>query len=416
MKIINRTKLMISRLLSLRVFAFFWFRVWSAASRLPIPAIRAEVGKAKSSVGYLFTDVETWKLQSVYEKLSSEGGTHILISVRFGHNGCFPSAKCGHARAALQGKARSIRWFSIIDHVFIHNLDTLIFSHPYAFVGGNFSLATLRRTFRIYVPYSIGIVGNGSEYTYGRRAIEAADVITVFSDSLSKEVFSAQNLHSKKLIIGYPGLSRVKAREESAPRGKSLNILFAPHWSALESPNYTVSLDALIVGLESLRLEMLAKSVKLNIRIRVHPRFKDYLGNPPNRLSSISMRIIAEWQTIRKGQSYEADFNWSDLLIHNSGSFTLEYLASKKPAIFYLDSSDIPENLNRLGLEALSCHYQSPNAFDVSEIIRGLVKDLDPMHDARHEFFARQIQPNLMFDKKIASIVRGNLRLSSGRT
>jgi CDP-glycerol glycerophosphotransferase (TagB/SpsB family) len=82
---------------------------------------------------------------------------------------------------------------------------------------------------------------------------------------------------------------------------------------------------------------------------------------------------------------YAAEFNRSDAIIHDCGSFTAEYLATGKPAMYLWRDPNLPQRFNAIGRCLLAAHYKGEQETDVDRFIFEVVLNRrDPMAEKRY--------------------------------
>lgn len=86
-------------------------------------------------------------------------------------------------------------------------------------------------------------------------------------------------------------------------------------------------------------------------------------------------------------------FNSSDAMINDSGSFTIEYLYTRKPCLL-LNNYNRQADANQVSLQAIDCWYQATTA----ELIDTFIKDVvlegnDPMRLKRESFYNEVLLP-----------------------
>lgn len=89
---------------------------------------------------------------------------------------------------------------------------------------------------------------------------------------------------------------------------------------------------------------------------------------------------------------YDALFRQSDALIHDCGSFMIEYLYTGRPALFLFDKDKpLATDQTRLSLESREQHYSAYDTSDIEKFVQMILKDEDPMAEGRRLF----VQKNL---------------------
>ena len=86
-------------------------------------------------------------------------------------------------------------------------------------------------------------------------------------------------------------------------------------------------------------------------------------------------------------------FLTSDALIHDCGSFTAEYLMTRRP-VLYLAKQHHDATLNGFGIEAFALHYQGSTMADVERFLTDTVLGgADPLAPQREAFFRTHLTP-----------------------
>lgn len=93
--------------------------------------------------------------------------------------------------------------------------------------------------------------------------------------------------------------------------------------------------------------------------------------------------------------AYNGLFMNSDAMIHDSGSFTTEYLYTKKPVMFVIKDPNVDHTANQSqwGKNAFMLHYHGYNKDDVRKFIEQVISGKDPMKDRREEYYNTNLLP-----------------------
>lgn len=88
-------------------------------------------------------------------------------------------------------------------------------------------------------------------------------------------------------------------------------------------------------------------------------------------------------------------FMTSDAMIHDCGSFTIEYMYTQKPVMYLLKSdSDIHDsNLNSLAKNSFHLHYMGKSEQDIESFIQDVIEGRDILADERTHFFKTNLLP-----------------------
>lgn len=104
-----------------------------------------------------------------------------------------------------------------------------------------------------------------------------------------------------------------------------------------------------------------------------------------------------KWEYLENGQISEGEymglFKHSDAMIHDCGSFKLEYLYTGNPVLYLVKEDQEYDYPNWQTQEALRLHYQARSSADIEEFIRNIIKDKDDFKDERDSFVKNYLTP-----------------------
>ncbi len=104
-----------------------------------------------------------------------------------------------------------------------------------------------------------------------------------------------------------------------------------------------------------------------------------------------------KWQNLENGQISEGEymglFKHSDAMIHDCGSFKLEYLYTGNPVMYLVKEDQEYDYPNWQTQEALRLHYQARSSADIEEFIRNVIKNKDDFKDERDSFVKNYLTP-----------------------
>ena len=87
-------------------------------------------------------------------------------------------------------------------------------------------------------------------------------------------------------------------------------------------------------------------------------------------------------------------FLTSDAMIHDSGSFTTEYLFTQKPVMYLCRDTDMKSKFNEFGINSFDCHYHGKTATDIETFLCEVVLEgKDPMRLQRERFYEDYLKP-----------------------
>lgn len=205
----------------------------------------------------------------------------------------------------------------------------------------------------------------------------------------------------KNLVAtGYPMAEELMSPPDSnaysvwkIPRKEIKKIIWAPHHSIL--PNDALNYSNFLSIADDMLL--LAKKYKnlVQFAFKPHPVLKRKLYRIPEWGQERTDRYYSEWanspNTIISEGSYIDLFKSSDAMIHDSASFTIEYLYTSKP-VMYLAKSDHTDFLNDFGIKCFNMHYHGSSIEDVVEFIDNVVlQKEDPLFEKRNNFLCNEL-------------------------
>ena len=104
-----------------------------------------------------------------------------------------------------------------------------------------------------------------------------------------------------------------------------------------------------------------------------------------------------QWEEMPNCQLEERDyvdlFIGSDAMMHDSCSFTTEYLYQKKP-VMYLLKNNPQEVFNDFGIMSFSQHYTGRTREEIDKFLTQVVlQGDDPLRESREKFFNQYLGP-----------------------
>lgn len=88
---------------------------------------------------------------------------------------------------------------------------------------------------------------------------------------------------------------------------------------------------------------------------------------------------------------YTTLFKFSDAILHDSSSFTAEYLYMNKPCMYLVNGKEHP--LNDFGKACYEQYYKGANMEDVEQFVQNVIQNIDPRKNERKLFFHDYLLP-----------------------
>ena len=90
---------------------------------------------------------------------------------------------------------------------------------------------------------------------------------------------------------------------------------------------------------------------------------------------------------------YLSLFKHSDAMIHDCGSFTVEYLYTGNPVMYLVRDSHHKDNMTENAAKAFDLHYKGMSKEDIERFILSVIAGDDPRQEERSAFVRNHLQP-----------------------
>lgn len=172
-------------------------------------------------------------------------------------------------------------------------------------------------------------------------------------------------------------------------------IIWAPHHTIGEEHAEGIAYSTFLFYAEFM-LEMAEKYKNdVHFAFKPHPSLLEKLKKCWGEEKALD--YYSQWETMENAQintgKYIDLFKYSDAMIHDCSSFTIEYFYAHKPVMYLINSEHHADNLNRMTTEAFNLHYKGRSKEDIENFIQQVIAGLDPMEPQREKFFADQLTP-----------------------
>lgn len=277
--------------------------------------------------------------------------------------------------------------------------DIVVFQKPYRDTfDGMMHLLRYHKTLFIYVSYGMhsSIEEWSYQWPYPQKCWQNYYENVVMANEYSRL------LHSRipnSYATGLPIMDELLTPKELiADQWKIHNIhkkriIYAPHHSI--DPENEWHTSTFLENGEAI-LELAKKySDKIQWTFKPHPLLrekvekvwgKDKTDQYYDEWSKVS------WSQFEKGK-YMGIFKYSDAMIHDCGSFIMEYLYMDKPVMYLMKNEELYKTFNASYNKALSLHYQAWNIDEVEAFIRNVISGEDSLKDDRATFKRDYLTP-----------------------
>ena len=369
--------------------------------------------KRKEHINVVFfpMNIPMWKYQHLYELLAKDKRFRLYIFLAPATTFTY-EARCADLQRMrdyftqhnmpyvdyeLEKGKDAVAVSSIVDP------DILFYAQPNGkVVDPQFNFIHFQHKLVCHIPY--GMYATNADYcNYNLRFFNIAWKLyfpTKESKKLSKQY--ANNKGRNVVIIGNPTLDNFKLPIKHNP-WKNQNphvkrIIWAPHFTIIEGVGFAQRSNFLNMAEF---MQQLAKeySDKITIAFKPNPRLFSELERHPEWGEKRAREYYNFWESGPTTQLETGDFidlfKGSDAMIHDSASFTFDYLYVNKPVLY--DNPDIEgakATANETGKAAYDAHYRVSSNEDIKRFIDDVVlAGNDPMKAKREEYYKKYLLP-----------------------
>lgn len=136
-------------------------------------------------------------------------------------------------------------------------------------------------------------------------------------------------------------------------------------------------------------------SDKIQMAFKPHPLLKDKLIKVwgKEKTENYYKQWVNMKNTFFTDGEYIDLFLTSDAMIHDSGSFLIEYLYVRKPVMRLMNDDNMEEMLNGFAKKCFEVYYRGFSKDDIDRFINNIINNNDPLKDARDRHFNEYLQP-----------------------
>lgn len=172
-----------------------------------------------------------------------------------------------------------------------------------------------------------------------------------------------------------------------------IRIIWAPHYTIKQNSRFHYST---FLSYCDFMLEIAAKYMdKVQIAFKPHPLLLTKLYQLWGKDKTDG--YYKKWEEGDNTQlvlgEYVSLFMTSNAMIHDCGTFTIEYHYTHNPVLYLLNGSDHYKDLNEFGKLAFDLHYKGESKEDIELFINNVIDGIDPMKEARQNFYNDLLLP-----------------------
>lgn len=366
-------------------------------------------GKRTLRCVFMAVHYQTWKYDNVYKIMSQcerfEPIILICPSVNFGKEKMLMHLNESYDFFLSKGYNVKCSYDSIndkyIDLAKEIKPDILFYTNPYkGLIDDRYFITNFTDYLTIYVPYAFN---NNIDFKFCHDLLLHNVVWRYYAESEEHLGYSIKHARCKGrnvVISGYPGIeslidnhSMVNSDFWKNGSHSFKRIIWAPHHTikAVGKVNYSC-----FIRYCDFMLELANKyKDKVQFVFKPHPLLKDKLDVLWGKEKADD--YYNKWKygvnTNLDDGDYIDLFISSDAMIHDSGSFLIEYLYVNKPVMRTLNDIPLNEMYNSFALKCLEQYYFANKQKDIEQFVENVINDVDPLREQRTKFVNEVLMP-----------------------
>lgn len=355
--------------------------------------------KGKIKVLFLISEIGPWKTENLYDLMSKHDRFLPIIGV-------YKSVECdGALKEVIDYLNKKCIPFSLITEEDVIRLiapDIIFYQKPYkqCYPEKLFYEYHLNSLF-CYVCYSFNTMDH--DWAVNLKLYDVAWQI-FFENELSAQTrrLAMKNGGKNLVVTGLPiqdimMTPKSKIVDPWRCRDNRKRIIYAPHHTIGDLHNEGIGFSSFLENGEYM-LEMMQKyKDKVYWAFKPHPLLYPKLVKiwGEERANSYYKAWDMDCVSQFENGEYLGLFKYSDCMIHDCCSFTIEYHYTLNP-VLYLDRDDLhSESINNFAQLAYNMHYKAKKHSDIDAFIQNVINGVDPMLEQRKRFYDECLQsPN----------------------
>jgi hypothetical protein len=370
-------------------------------------ALKMLKNKKKLRCVFLALFEDTWKCDKVYQLMNNNKRFEPIILVcpivNYGEKNMISRLNSAYSFFSSLGY-KVIKSYDEKTNTYIHiedlAPDILFYTNPYeGLIDDRYYITNYSQYLTLYVPYGFN---PSNDYNLTTNLLLHNVVWRFYCESRAHLTYIQGNRVNGRnaVVTGYPGIESlidpsyiIKENNWKITNKRVKRIIWAPHHTIAPIGNVNYSC---FIQYADFMLEMAEKyQDQVEFVFKPHPLLK-------NKLEEIWSKkkvdnYYKQWSVkpncnIVNG-NYIDLFLSSDAMIHDCGSFLIEYLYVNKPVMRTLN--DVPlENLyNPFAQKCLEQYYFARTKQDIELFILNIINEIDPLKEQRTKFINEVLIP-----------------------
>ncbi len=369
---------------------------------------RIQARKGLINVLFFAFDSNSWKYDSLFQAMQNDPDFSPMVlavpQVNKGRDFMLFQLKHGMEYYLSKGYPALCSYDedtdSYVDAYSLHP-DIIFFSNPYdGLVDDRYNIRNyMGKTLTCYVNY--GFCSVPHQWSCASQFHQRVWRYYVECEENLKQVksyYSGDNC----VVTGYPtadlfASTTATGKDWKLKDKKLKRVIWAPHHTIVGQNGWIQFSTFLLYSDVMLRIAEEYKD-KIQFVFKPHPLLKPALYEHIDWGKEKTDAYYEKWANGKNTTYVSGDyvdlFKSSDAMIHDCGSFTIEYLYVQKPVMF-LGNFDRLSQSNEVGKQAYACHYQGKKEEDIIDFLNNIVLEgKDVLKSDRDSFFEKTLNPN----------------------
>jgi hypothetical protein len=352
--------------------------------------------KEQISIVFVITEVGVWKTEQLYlEMLNHHRFNPILLALPSKEN----DKAFDEVVAFLQNKQYD--YVTLKGNETIHGKlkpDIIFYQKPYwGGIDNKYYYKNNLSSLFCYANYAFHSVME--DWAINQDFLNYAWLVFYENESCAGEAKSIMSNGGRNIIItGLPMADElITASEKTEKLNKDKKtIIWAPHHTIPQKGNWLDYSTFLEYADHMIEIADKHKE-KVNFIFKPHPLLQPKLRKLWGETKTLE--YYKKWETMPNTRvelgKYLDLFAESDAMIHDCGSFTIEYLYFNKSVLYLKNGKDHETNMAQYAKEAYHVHYFGTSKQSIDTFIMNVIANNDPMDKARREYINKHLQtPN----------------------
>ena len=348
-------------------------------------------------VAFILYDLSTWKSENLYLSMLDHYRFSPILAVTRNTNLAGNESKLIDYIESKKYKYVILNENQTINEQ-IHP-DLIIYQRPYSEEPAKHRYYSNKKTLYVYVEYGV----HGVLESWGiNRIVDNLAWQSYFENELCAEGYRTKSRFKGRNIVvtGTPIMDDFSKPKELYTNPWKNNdtrkrIIWAPHHTIGNIHSQGMAYGTFL----SIADEMLsiAETYKNHVYFAFKPHPQLYRNLVTLWGQSRTDAYYEKWKNMENSQyesgEYMSLFKYSDAMIHDCCTFTVEYLAMGKPVMYVVRDEKRTDNIDECSRRSFELHYHAYNAQDIRRFVENVIDNIDPRKEERMEFVDEYLRP-----------------------